>query len=65
VDLKATLQPSNTAPGPMLNGVAALIEKRITERSAGRTIFEVETCENKGVHWIEATTTANGLTYPV
>jgi hypothetical protein len=23
-----------------------------------------ETCENKGVHWIEATTTANGLTYP-
>lgn len=43
----------------------AWMEKRIAERSDGRTAFEAETCENKGVCWVEATTTSNGLTYPV
>lgn len=41
------------------------MEIQVTERSGGRTEFEAETCEKKGVYWIEATTTANGLTYPV
>lgn len=45
--------------------VVAWIEKRVNERSDGPTVFEAETCENKGVYWIEATTTANGLTSPI
>lgn len=45
--------------------VIAWMEKRLAERSGGRTALEAETCENKGICWIEAKTTANGLTYPV
>jgi hypothetical protein len=42
--------------------VVAWTEIQVTERSGGHTAFQAETCENKGVCWIEASTTANGLT---
>jgi len=45
--------------------VVAWMEIQVAERSVGYKAFEAETCENKGVCWIEAKTTANGLIYPV
>ena len=46
--------------------VVAWMEIQVTERSEGRTAFEAEIFEDpeKGCFWIEATTIANGLTYP-
>jgi hypothetical protein len=47
--------------------VVAWMGKRISERSDGRTRFEAEMFENlEGTRfWINAITSANGLTYPV
>jgi hypothetical protein len=47
--------------------VVAWMEKRVNERSDGRTRFDAEIFENLEGNrfWIKAVTTANGLTYSV
>jgi hypothetical protein len=48
-ELESHLAPvSKYRTRPNAERVAAWIEKRIAERSAARTAFEAETCENKG-----------------